>query len=163
MSEPLTDRLVSPNGFDGYGTVPDKVNEAARKIARLRTTFVNQWVPGADGTLTTTEIDRLFDASAIQAEWMRELYEARDTLITQLAEMTRQRGLERAGRSGSRLRATAYEEMYRDATDRALAAEQRVKELEDVVDAVRQWGEYTPRRVARALAALTGTEPGEGT
>ena len=50
-----------------------------------------------------------------------------------------------------------------DAIDRALAAEQRVKELEDVVDAVRQWGEYTPRRVARALAALTGTEPGEGT
>ena len=44
---------------------------------------------------------------------------------------------------------------------RALAAEQRVKELEGVVDAVRQWGEYTPRRVARALAALTGTEPGE--
>ena len=45
----------------------------------------------------------------------------------------------------------------------SIAAEQRVKELEDVVDAVRQWGEYTPRRVARALAALTGTEPGEGT
>ena len=50
-----------------------------------------------------------------------------------------------------------------DAIDRALIAEQRVKELEDVVDAVRQWGEYTPRRVARALAALTGTEPGKGT
>ena len=25
---PIMDRLVSPNGFDGYGPVPDKANEA---------------------------------------------------------------------------------------------------------------------------------------
>ena len=59
--------------------------------------------------------------------------------------------------------ATSLVESYALASARALAAEQRVKELEGVVDAVRQWGEYTPRRVARALAALTGTEPGKGT
>ena len=160
MSEPLTDRLVSPNGFDGYGTVPDKVNEAARKIARLRTTFVNQWVPGADGTLTTTEIDRLFDASAIQAEWMRELYEARDTLTTQLAEMTRERDESNALLHVNQDAHKRCDVLMAELGRKLTAAEQRVKELEDVVDAVRQWGEYTPRRVARALTNLP-TDPQE--
>lgn len=77
---PLTDRLVSPNGFDGYGPVPDKVYVAARKIAKLRTRFVSQWTPGCEQPLATTEVDALFQAAAVRAEWERELIEARDAL-----------------------------------------------------------------------------------
>jgi hypothetical protein len=78
MIEPRTvsERLVSPNGFDGYGPVPEKVTAAAKQIAHLRTKFIHQWTPGMEQPLTTREIEQLFDASAIQAEWMRELYEA---------------------------------------------------------------------------------------
>jgi hypothetical protein len=83
---PLADRLVSPNGFDGYGPVPDKVNDAARKIAKLRTRFVSQWTPGCEQPLTTTEVDALFQASAVRAEWERELIEARDALTRERDE-----------------------------------------------------------------------------
>ena len=69
-------KLISPNGFDGHGPVPEKVNQAARIIAGLRVKFVNQWTPGGDSPLTTREVQGLFDAAAVQAEWMRELYEA---------------------------------------------------------------------------------------
>jgi hypothetical protein len=68
--------LVSPNGFDGRGPVPDKVTEAAKRIASLRTKFVHQWTPGMAHALTTTELQQLFDAAAVQAEWIRELHEA---------------------------------------------------------------------------------------
>lgn len=84
MTDELTNRLVSPNGFDGRGPVPDKVNEAARKIAKLRVRFVNQWHPGCEQPLTTSEVDALFAAAAIQAEWIRELYESRDQLAKAL-------------------------------------------------------------------------------
>jgi len=70
------ERLVSPNEFDGRGPVPEKVTEAARGIASLRVQFVIQWDPAMGNPLTTSEVQKLFDAAAIQAEWMRELYEA---------------------------------------------------------------------------------------
>lgn len=70
------EKLVSPNGFDGRGPVPEKVTDAARGIAKLRVKFVNQWTPGIENPLTTSEVEQLFNAAAIQAEWMRELYEA---------------------------------------------------------------------------------------
>jgi hypothetical protein len=73
---PVMDKLVSPNGFDGRGPVPEKVTAAARTIARLRTNFIHQWTPGMEQPLTTSELEQLFDAAAIQAEWIRELYEA---------------------------------------------------------------------------------------
>lgn len=63
-------RLVSPNGFDGRGPVPEKVKEAAKRIAHLRVKFVT------GERLVPSEVDQLFDAAAMQAEWMRELYEA---------------------------------------------------------------------------------------
>jgi hypothetical protein len=72
----LTEKLVSPNGFNGHGPVPEKVTQAAKRIAGLRTKFIHQWTPGMGQPLTTREVEELFDASAIQAEWMRELYEA---------------------------------------------------------------------------------------
>lgn len=72
----LMAKLVSPNGFDGRGPVPDKVTAAAKRIAHLRVKFVSQWTPGMDNPLTTREVQQLFDAAAIQAEWVRELYEA---------------------------------------------------------------------------------------
>ncbi len=75
-NDQVFDRLVSPHGFDGRGPVPEKVNDAARLIARLRVKFVSQWTPGCEQPLTTREVDQLFDAAATQAEWMRELYEA---------------------------------------------------------------------------------------
>jgi hypothetical protein len=71
-------KLISPNAFDGQGSVPDKVTEAAKRIATLRVKFVNQWMPGMDSPLTAREVDDLFGAVAIRAEWERELYEARD-------------------------------------------------------------------------------------
>jgi hypothetical protein len=82
MSEPSTgeggaaDKLVSPNGFDGRGPVPEKVKDAAKRIAHLRVKYVNQWNPAGENPLTTREVQQLFDAAAVQAEWMRELYEA---------------------------------------------------------------------------------------
>ena len=66
----LVDKLVSPNGFDGRGPVPEKVTAAAKRIAGLRA----KWLRGS--RLTASEIADLLDAVAIQAEWMRELYEA---------------------------------------------------------------------------------------
>jgi hypothetical protein len=86
--EAVEARLVSPNAFDGMKPVPEKVNAAARRISELRVKFVNQWLPGAGQPLTTREVDGLFGASAICAEWCREVYEARDEL---LAENTRLR------------------------------------------------------------------------
>lgn len=68
-------RLVSPNGFDGRGSVPEKVTQAAKRIAKLRVKFVTQR-SASDDTLTTSEVDDLFSASALLAEWTRELYEA---------------------------------------------------------------------------------------
>jgi hypothetical protein len=76
MDENVFQRLVSPNGFDGRGPVPEKVTEASKLIARLRVKFVHQWTPGMEHKLTTTELQQLFDAAAVQAEWIRELYEA---------------------------------------------------------------------------------------
>ena len=68
--------LVSPHGFDGRGPVPKEVIEAAKRIAQLRVKFINQWTPGIENPLTTREVQELFDAAALQAEWMRELHEA---------------------------------------------------------------------------------------
>lgn len=68
--------LVSPHSFDGHGAVPQVVHEASKRIARLRMKFVNQWNPARTNPLTTREVDELFEAAAIQAEWMREMYEA---------------------------------------------------------------------------------------
>ena len=67
----LADRLISPHGFDGRGPIPQEVTDAAKRIARLRVKFLTR----QDG-LTTEEVDSLFDAAAIQAEWMRELFDA---------------------------------------------------------------------------------------
>ena len=90
--------LVSPHGFDGAGPVPVEVVTAAKRLAQLRVKFVHQWSPGCDSPLTTREIEDLFDASALQAEWMRELHEAvhavdtRDARIASLeAEVERLR------------------------------------------------------------------------
>ena len=73
-SEVVLDRvgskLVSPNGFDGRGPVPEKVREAARRLAHLRVKFLTT------DALTTSEVREVLDAAALQAEWMRELYEA---------------------------------------------------------------------------------------
>jgi hypothetical protein len=63
-------RLVSPHGFDGRGPVPWEVTQAATQTARLRVMFLTQ-----DGGLTRSEVDELFSAAAILAEWTRELYE----------------------------------------------------------------------------------------
>lgn len=79
------ERLVSPNGFDGQGPVPDQVTAAAKRIAKLRTNFINQWTPGMEQPLTTREVEELFNASAMTAEWCRELYEAREALTAKLA------------------------------------------------------------------------------
>jgi hypothetical protein len=78
-------KLVSPNGFDGRGPVPDKVREAAKRIAKLRTKFVHQWTPGMASPLMTTEVDQLFTDAATQAEWIRELYEAVQALLADSA------------------------------------------------------------------------------
>ena len=75
MTAPF-DKLVSPHCFDGHGPVPDQVRQAAKRIAQLRVKFVNQWMPGIGNPLTTREVEEVFQASALQAEWMRELYEA---------------------------------------------------------------------------------------
>jgi len=75
------------------------------------------------------------------------LFATIDTLTTQLAEMTMERGLERAGRSGSRLRATAYEEMYREAIDRALAAEATVDRYKGAIAVLWRIAQYDPRWV----------------
>jgi hypothetical protein len=71
-----TPKLVSPHGFDGHGPVPQEVTAAAKCIAELRVKFIHQWTPGVEQPLTTNEVDALFHAAALQAEWMRELYEA---------------------------------------------------------------------------------------
>lgn len=63
-------RLVSPHSFDGSGPVPEEVRQASRRIASLRSTFL------VTGEVTSSEARELFDAAALQAEWMRELYEA---------------------------------------------------------------------------------------
>jgi hypothetical protein len=70
------DRLVSPHAWDGRGPVPDEVTQAAKRIAQLRVKFVTQWTPGMENPLTTREVEELFNAATMQAEWMRELYEA---------------------------------------------------------------------------------------
>jgi hypothetical protein len=75
MIEEVFFKLVSPNGFDGRGPVPEMVNNAARRVARLRVKFVNQWTPGCENPLTTREVQQLFDDFAVLAEWSRELYE----------------------------------------------------------------------------------------
>jgi hypothetical protein len=75
MSSTLN-RLVSPHEFDGRGPVPEQVIAAAKRIAQLRVKFVNQWMPGLEAPLTIREIEELFNGAALQAEWMRELYEA---------------------------------------------------------------------------------------
>jgi len=93
MSDRIDGRkLVSPNGLDGMGPVPTQVQDAALCIAKLRIKFVHQWMPGMDSPLTSREVEDLFRASAIQAEWMRELYEARDRLrdVAQAATNTRE-------------------------------------------------------------------------
>jgi hypothetical protein len=64
-------RLVSPHGFDGHGPTPREVTDAAKLIARLRVKFLTDVIG-----LTHEEIDQLFNAAAIGAEWTRELYEA---------------------------------------------------------------------------------------
>lgn len=86
MTDPrtLSQRLVSPHAFDGNGPVPVQVVVAGRDVAKLHVKFVNQWTPGADRLFTNGEIRMLLDAAALQAEWMRELYEARDLLLARL-------------------------------------------------------------------------------
>lgn len=79
----LMGRLVSPHGWDGMGSVPSLVHEAGGDVARLRVKFVNQWMPGADSPLTTREVNELFDAAAITAEWLREVTEARDHAVAE--------------------------------------------------------------------------------
>ena len=77
------EKLISPHAFDGGGPVPDEVTAAARRIAALRVKFLaapwwnypeQEWL----FPLTAHEIEELFSASAIQAEWMRELLDYRD-------------------------------------------------------------------------------------
>ena len=85
MGEELTDRLVSPNGFDGNGPVPELLRDTAKRAARLRV----RWM--LHGSLTDDEIGEVFDASMLQAEWMRELYEARDALRSRITELERER------------------------------------------------------------------------
>ncbi len=70
MSEEFQSSLVSPNGFDGRGPVPQRVREAATRIAELRVKHLTQ------GYLMNRELEQVFLAAAVQAEWMRELYEA---------------------------------------------------------------------------------------
>jgi hypothetical protein len=79
--EELAQKLISPNGFDGRGPVPEKVVDAAKTLARLRVKFVSQWMPGADSPLTAREVDQLFDAALLQSEWVREVTEARDSAL----------------------------------------------------------------------------------
>lgn len=55
--------------------MPEKVQEAAKTLARLRVKFVNQWNPATENPLTASEVAALFNASMVQAEWIRELYE----------------------------------------------------------------------------------------
>ena len=93
-TEPMA-KLVSPHGFDGAGPVPEAVVQAARTIASLRVKYVSQWTPGMEQPLTTRELQELFDAAALQAEWMREVLEARDALK---AEVERLREIERCAR-----------------------------------------------------------------
>lgn len=71
----MTEELVSPHGFDGFGPVPDEVMKGARRVAMLRVKFLT-----TESGLTTREIEDLFYASALTAEWLREVYEARDVL-----------------------------------------------------------------------------------
>lgn len=72
---------MSPNGFDGMGPVPEKVRAAARRIAELRVRFLHQCQSGMESPLTIREVEELFTAAALQAEWMRELYEAREEAL----------------------------------------------------------------------------------
>jgi len=67
-------KMVSPHGFDGVGPVPEMVVDAARCIAQLRVEFLRV------GEIATGDTEKLFQACAIQAEWMRELLECRDRL-----------------------------------------------------------------------------------
>ena len=115
---PLTDRLVSPNGFDGYGPVPDKVYVAARKIAKLRTRFVSQWTPGCEQPLATTEVDALFQAAAVRAEWERELIEARDALTRERDEALDDYARDMSFCSAKCIAAEAQVAHYREALER---------------------------------------------
>lgn len=72
MSE-LSDKLVSPHGFDGFGEVPPLVIDATREIARLRVKYLIS-------ILEPVEVGVLFDDSAVVAEWLREVADARDWL-----------------------------------------------------------------------------------
>ena len=85
-TEPMA-KLVSPHGFDGAGPVPEAVVQAARTIASLRVKYVSQWTPGMEQPLTTRELQELFDAAALQAEWMREVLEARDALKAEVERL----------------------------------------------------------------------------
>ena len=83
----LLDRLVSPHGFDGMGSTPESVREAAKRLARLRVKFV-KWTNSDDvSPLTQRETQDLFDAAALQAEWIRELFDARGALDKTLREI----------------------------------------------------------------------------
>jgi hypothetical protein len=82
---PLGEKLVSPHAFDGGGPVPDEVVAAARRIANLRVKFLTApWHQYPDQEwlfpLTAHEVEELFTLAAIQAEWMRELLDYRDSL-----------------------------------------------------------------------------------
>lgn len=86
-TEPMGDeefvrRFMSHHAFDGYGPVPPGVVEAARSLARLRLWYLRS--KPEKPLPAEREINELFAASAIQAEWMRELYEARDDLRSRL-------------------------------------------------------------------------------
>lgn len=80
---PVVERLVSPHRFDGRGPVPEEVQTAARTIAALRSEFL------VHGSISEAKTERLFQAAAIQAEWIRELHEAvhEDTLAGQVRKL----------------------------------------------------------------------------
>jgi hypothetical protein len=82
-TENVVSRLVSPNAFDGRGPVPEKVRSAAKRIAKLRTKFLLQ------DEISHGETEELFRAAALQAEWMRELYEVvHDDISRRYTEQT---------------------------------------------------------------------------
>ncbi len=84
----LSDRLVSPHDFDGSGPVPEQVRAAARRIAQLQVMWSLQSAD-MEQPLTTRELQDLFDAAAIGAEWMRELYEVRKALLARIEVLER--------------------------------------------------------------------------
>jgi hypothetical protein len=84
---PLTEQAITRlNGLREYGpdmtiadsnAILDRLEDLVRMLG-FDAEHANDILEQTERALSTAKVQQLFDAAAIQAEWMRELYEARD-------------------------------------------------------------------------------------